>query len=127
MIFKATLQKESSKQSLPKVTSEVAVSRCSSVRPATLFKRDFIIGVFYEYCEIFTKSSSYRTPPVTSVDQRGMVSIKNKKVCRSGRKRYLHIISRNNCNRLLLINLQQTKTYLKQTLQQRLFVPILGF
>ena len=30
MVLKATLQKESSKQSLPKVTSEAAIRRCSS-------------------------------------------------------------------------------------------------
>ena len=40
-ILKASLQKESPKQSLPKVTSEAAVRKYSSLRPATLFKRDF--------------------------------------------------------------------------------------
>ena len=39
---------------------------------------------------------------------------------------YLHIISRNHYNTLLLLNLQKTKTCPK-TLQQRLFVLILGF
>ena len=40
-ILNTSLQKESPKQSLPKVTSEVAVRKYSSLRPATLFKRDF--------------------------------------------------------------------------------------
>ena len=75
MVLKATVQKKSPKQLLPKVTSEAAVCRCSSkyvfleisqyrqktsvleslfskvagltaLKPATLFKRDFNTGVF---------------------------------------------------------------------------------
>ena len=49
MVLKATLQKERPKQSLPKVTSEAEVRRCSSadvLRPATLFKKDFNTGAF---------------------------------------------------------------------------------
>ena len=70
MVLKATLQKESPKQSLPipKVTSETVIPRCSSLRHATLFKRNFKTGIFCEHCETFTKSFFYRTPPVASVD-----------------------------------------------------------
>ena len=56
MVLKATLQKESPKQSLPKVTSEGAVPTCSSLRPATLFKRDFNTAVFCQNCEILRKA-----------------------------------------------------------------------
>ena len=56
MVLKVILQKESPKQSQPKVSSEAAVRRCSSkqvfseisvLRPAALFKRNFNTGVFW--------------------------------------------------------------------------------
>ena len=113
MVLKATLQKECPKQSLPipKVTSETVVPRCSSLRPATLFKRNFKTGIFCEYCETFTKSFFYRTPPVASVDL--LFWIKNNvgwfllRFLDLVIVRYLHIISRNHFNMLLLINLQK--------------------
>ena len=119
MVLKATLQKESPKQSLPKVTSEATVHRCSSsLWPATLFNRDFNAGIFCECCKIFTKSFFYRTPPVASVDL--FFLIKNNvgwfllsKFVDLVIVRYLHIITRNHSNTLLLINLQKTKTCLK--------------
>ena len=115
MVLKATLQKQSPKQSLPKVTSEAAVCRCLSLHPATLFKRYFNTGFFCEYCKIFTKSFFYRTPPVAYVDL--LFLIKNivgwfllRRFVDLVIVWYLHIISRNRPNTLLLINLQKTKT-----------------
>ena len=87
IIIKATLQKESSKQSLPKVSSEAAICRCSSKQMfltvsfagkhfcgshfliiKSLFKRDLTHVFSCEYCKIFMKSFFNRKPPVASVD-----------------------------------------------------------
>ena len=89
MVLKATFQKESTKQSLPKVTSEAAVRKCSSLRPATLFKRGFNTGVFFvNIAKILRKAFSIETSggigrsSLLNQQQCGMVS--TKKVCRSG-------------------------------------------
>ena len=119
MVLKATLQKERPKQSLPKVTSEAAVHRCSSTNvlwPITLFKRDFNTGAFlrilqnfYEklFYEIFTKSSRgiWRSS-LLNQKQCGRVSTK---VFRPG-----HSV-------LFKVNNQS------KPLQQKVFVLILGF
>ena len=109
------------------------VRRCSSadvLRPATLFKRDFNTGAFLWILHNFYEKLFYRTPPVASVDL--LFLIKNDVgwfllrfvdlviVC------YLHIISRNHSNTLLLTCRKQ-KLVQSKPLQQRLFVLILGF
>ena len=71
MVLKATLQKESPKQSLPKVSIEAAVRRCSSDVPygLQLYLKEASTQVFScEYCENFTKSFFYRKPLVASVN-----------------------------------------------------------
>ena len=111
--FESDSPERKSKQSLPipKVTSEAVVPRRSSLRPATLFRRNFKTGIFCEYCKTFTKSFFYRTPPVASADL--LFWIKNNVEWFLPRfvdlviVRYLHMISRNHFNMLLLINLQK--------------------
>ena len=86
-----------------------------------------------EYGEIFTNSFFHRTPPVVSVHL--FFLIKNnvewfllKRFVDFVMVRYLHIISRNHCNMLLLINLQKTKKlFQSKALQQKLLILILGF
>ena len=116
MVLKATLQKERPKQSLPKVTSEAAVHRCSSTNvlwPITLFKRDFNTGAFLRilrnfYEKLFLKNSSGGIWRSSLLNQKqcGRVSTK---VFRSG-----HSV-------LFKVNNQS------KPLQQKLFVLILGF
>ena len=67
MVLKATLQKESPKQSLLKITSEATVD----VLPYSLqfYVKETSAQVFFcEFCEIFTKCFCYRRPLVASVD-----------------------------------------------------------
>ena len=59
MFLKATLQKESSKQLLPRVTSEAAERKCSSLRPATLFKRNFNTSIFFMNIAKFLRKASF--------------------------------------------------------------------
>ena len=114
MVLKTTLQKESPKQSLPKVTSKAAVRRYCSLRPATLFKRDFDTSVFQRILRNFYEKLFYRTTPVAFIDLLFLI----KKIVRWFLLRlvdlviirYLHLISRNHSNTLLFINLQKTKT-----------------
>ena len=80
MVLKATVYKQSSKQSLSKVNSEGAVRRCSSKK--VLFKsKTHALESFFdkveeetqkevfscEYCKIF-KNSFYRTSPMAAFD-----------------------------------------------------------
>ena len=67
-----------------------------------------------EYCQIFTDSCCYRTPPMASVDL--LFLIKNnvgwlllKRFIYLVRVCYLHVSSRNHSNTLLLIILQKRK------------------
>ena len=63
MVLKATLWKERPKQSLPKVTSEAAVHRCSSADvlwPITLFKRDFNTGAFFANIAKFLRKAFFK-------------------------------------------------------------------
>ena len=142
MVFKATLQKEShflpkvssepavrrysSKQVFLEISQYLQKKICVGVFflmklqtlwPATLFKRDLAQVFSCEYCEIFTKSFFDRKSPVASVDllfliksNVGWFLLKRVDLVIV---RYLHIISRNHSNRLLLTNLQKPKTCLK--------------
>ena len=84
-----------------------------SIRKESTNEND--LTIYCEYCEIFAKSFFYRTPPVDlSVDL--FFLIKNNVGWFLLRfldliiVRYLHIISRNYSNTLLLINLRKTQT-----------------
>ena len=70
MVSKATVKKESPKQSLTKITLEAAVRRCSSkqvlLETTTLFKRDFKTGVFLRTLQNFYEQLFYRIPPVAA-------------------------------------------------------------
>ena len=99
MILKVTLQKESPKQSLPKVPSEAAVRRCFFVIVAGLracnYLKETSTQVFScEYCEIFTKSFFIENL------NKGWFLLK--RFVDLVIVRYLHIISRNHSNILLL-------------------------
>ena len=68
MVLKTTLQKESPKQSLPKVTSKAAVRRYYSLRPSTLFKRDLDTSLFFLILRNFYEKLFYRTTPAAFID-----------------------------------------------------------
>ena len=86
MVLKASLQKESPEQSLPKVISEAALrfskqvllvnSQNSQENICLLFKRQFNTGAFLRIFRNFYNSFINRTPPVASVDL--LYLIKNK-------------------------------------------------
>ena len=82
MVLKTTVQKESPKQSLPKVTSEAAVRRCSSKEVfleifRNIHRKTFVLESCYnkfsglylketsaqvfsgEYCKIFMNTNSF--------------------------------------------------------------------
>ena len=87
MVLKTTVQKQSSKQSLPKVSSEAFFklnflkniynrktpvlgslsNRVTSLKAGNFIKRDSNQVFSCKYCEIFKKSFFYRTPPVAAV------------------------------------------------------------
>ena len=91
MVLKAAVQKESPKQSLPKVTSEAAIRRCSSKQVffeifRNTHRKTFVLesrynkfsGLYlkgtstqvftWKYCKIFTNTNSFfhRTPRVAA-------------------------------------------------------------
>ena len=124
MVFKATFQKESPKQSLPKVSSAAAVHRCSSKQVllkfsnihrktsgVTLIKLQTSTQVFScGYCEFFTKNVFGGICRSSLLNQKQCRMLSSEKGRSGHSTRYLHIISRNHSNTLLLINLQKPKT-----------------
>ena len=125
IVLKATLQKESPKHLLPKVSSETVITATSFKFCNIHAKRNFNTGVFLWILQNFYKQLLLLNTPVASVDL--LFLIKNnvgwlvlKKNVDVVWVRYLHI-TRNHSNTHLLINLQKIKTCPSKALQQKQF------
>ena len=140
MFLKAILQKESPNQSLPKVSSEAGVRRCSSKQVFQKFPNIYrktsvleslfnkVAGLPQHMCFLVNIAKFFDSKSlVASVDLLFLIKSNVRRFLRKGQilsqyALFKHIISRNHFSALLLINLQkQEKLVQNKPLQQRLF------